>query len=134
MNAENSKKPYRTFSPEFKRKIVGEIEQGKLRPSEVSRSYNVRRSAVYNWIKQFGTARAATEHLVLEIDSDTRKAEALEKRVAELERVVGQKQLEIDLLNRLIALAEERWKVDLKKNFVSSLSSPFATSDSEGSR
>jgi hypothetical protein len=39
------------------------------------------------------------------------------KEVAELEAAVGRKQLEIDFLNKLIEIAGEELKADLKKNF-----------------
>ena len=54
---------------------------------------------------------------VVEMQSEGKKTEQLEKRVAELERMVGQKQLSIDYLSRVVTLASEHYKVDLKKNF-----------------
>ena len=127
MKPQNSQNVIRRFSPEFKRKIVAEIQQGKLRPAEVARNYQVNRSAIYKWIDRYGAAKPARERLVLECDADTRKAEALALRVAELERIVGQKQLEIDLLTRRASLAEEELSADRKKNFATSLSSPSAS-------
>ena len=45
------------------------------------------------------------------------------QRVAELERIVGQKQLEIDFLNKLMGLATEELGRDVKKNTAVKLSS-----------
>lgn len=134
MKPQNSQNVIRTFSPEFKRKIVAEIQQGKLRPAEVARSYRVSRSAIYKWIDRFGALKPPSERLVVETDADTRKAEVLALRVAELERVVGQKQLEIDLLTRRVSLAEEHLTADGKKNFATSFSSPSAPIRGGGGR
>ena len=40
---------------------------------------------------------------------------ALQKRVAELERMLGQKQTEIEFKNKMIDLAEQTYGVDIKK-------------------
>jgi transposase len=114
----------RSFSQELKRKIVAEIEQGKLTPTEVSRCYQVRRSNVYRWIARFGSSSTPTERLVLECESDTQKALALQVRVAELERALGQKQLELEISQRIIAVAEEQLGVDFKKNCALGSSTP----------
>ena len=40
----------RRFSEEFKRELVREIDQGKMRVSAVAREYSVSGSAVYQWL------------------------------------------------------------------------------------
>jgi len=47
--------------------------------------------------------------------SEETKNSELQKRVAELERVVGQKQLEIDFLNKLLEIGSSELGFDLKK-------------------
>jgi len=46
----------------------------------------------------------------------------LQKRIAELERIVGQKQLELDFLNKLIEIGSKELEFDFKKNFSPKLS------------
>jgi transposase len=41
---------------------------------------------------------------------------ALKLKVAELERIIGQKQLLIDFMDKMIVLAEETYGVEIKKN------------------
>jgi hypothetical protein len=41
----------------------------------------------------------------------------LQKRIADLERIVEQKQLNIDFLDKMIEIAEDQYGVDIKKNF-----------------
>jgi hypothetical protein len=59
------------------------------------------------------------ERLIVETQSDTQELLALKKRVAELERIVGQKQILIDFKDKMIEIAEEQYGVDIKKKFSS---------------
>jgi hypothetical protein len=54
--------------------------------------------------------------MVVEHQSDSLAAEALRKRVAELERLLGQKQIQLEYLEQIIAQASASYGVDLKKN------------------
>lgn len=105
----------RYFSEEFKRKKVGEIERRVTSVSEVSREYQVSRSAIYAWMRQYSRMRKKQERLVLESLSDTRKIKALKEKVKELEQAVGQKQIQIDFFDKMIELAEEEYGIDIKK-------------------
>lgn len=65
------------------------------------------------------------ERLVVESESDTRQLIELKKRLSELERIIGQKQIQIDFQNKMIELAEATYGVDIKKKF---FTPPSATS------
>ena len=47
--------------------------------------------------------------------SSTYRIKDLENKVRELERIVGQKQIKIDYLDKMICLAGEELGVDIKK-------------------
>ena len=49
-------------------------------------------------------------------DSSTKKLKDYEKRIEELERIVGQKQMKVDYLEKLMEIAEQDLGFDLKKN------------------
>ena len=49
-------------------------------------------------------------------DSQLNKIKELEEKVKLLEQAVGQKQIKIDFLEKMIELASEEYKIDLKKN------------------
>ena len=106
----------RHFSEEFKRKKVSEIERCVTSVSEISREYQVSRTAIYAWIRQYSRMRKKQERLVLESLSDTRKIAALKEKVKELERTVGQKQIQIEFFDMMIELAEDEYGIDIKKN------------------
>lgn len=50
------------------------------------------------------------------MESEALKTKVLLERNAELERIIGQKQIKIDYLEKLIDLASEDLKMDLKKS------------------
>jgi transposase-like protein len=114
---ENGKKKYRYFSEEFRKKIVSEIERNILTVTEVSREYGVSPTSVYRWLWRYSRQRKNGGRQVVEIESDTRKLKALKEELKELHRIIGQKQIQIDFQNKLIELAEEEYKVDIKKKY-----------------
>ena len=71
------------------------------------------------------------ERLVIESESDTQELLALRKRIAELERTIGQKQLLIDFKDKMIEIAEEMYGVDIKKKLSDQLSN---TTGSKGKK
>lgn len=107
----------RRFSENFKRSKVKEIELGFSTATEVSRQYQVTRANVHRWIRKFGTMSDKKFKLIVESESDTRQLLALKKKVAELERIIGQKQILIDFKDKMIELAEEEYGVDIKKKY-----------------
>ncbi len=108
----------RRFSEEFKRKKVREIEQKVSTVTEVSRAYDIRINNVYRWIKKYGNpTNSQGERVIVECESDTKKNIALQAKVAELERIIGQKQVLLDFKDKIIELAEETYQIDIKKKF-----------------
>lgn len=119
----------RTFSEEFRRKKVEEIERRLASVSEISREYKVTRSAVYKWIHKYSRQMKKKEKLIVESESDTRKISDLKRKIAELERLVGQKQIQIDFMAKVIDIAEETYQVDIKKKFGGKESSGSGNTD-----
>jgi transposase-like protein len=105
----------RIFSEEFKKQKVREIEQKRTTISEVSKAYQVRYNNVSKWMQKYSTTYKKGVRLVLEMESETKKLIILQARIAELERIVGQKQLTIDFQAKMIELAEQAYGIDIKK-------------------
>jgi transposase len=113
----------RNFSESFRIKKVREIETGITKVSEICKAYEVTRQTVHYWINKYGIMKNKKERLVVESESDTQELLALRKRIAELERTIGQKQLLIDFKDKMIEIAEEMYGVDIKKKLSDQLSS-----------
>jgi transposase-like protein len=106
----------RHFSEELKRKLVKEIEEKRTSVTEICKAHEVSDVAVYRWIELYSHKEKPTRTIV-ESKSETTKILALQKKVAELERMVGQKQVMLDFKDKMIELAEETYQVDIKKKF-----------------
>jgi len=118
----------RSFSETFKRNKVQEIESKQLRVSDICRHYSVSAASVYRWINTYGLEQHKHERLIIETMSDTKQIKELRERMAELERMVGQKQIEIEFYKKMIDLAQEHYGIEIKKNFSTP---PYATSGSK---
>jgi transposase-like protein len=112
-------KQQRIFSKNFKEGIVEEIESGKIKIIEVSRLYEVSLTSVYKWIYQYGKKRKKGVRMVVEKESESVKRLELEQQVRELHRLLGEKQVEIEYLNKVIEIGSEVCKCDLKKKYES---------------
>jgi transposase-like protein len=109
-----SERRRRTFSDAFKKQKVKELELGKVRICEICKVYQVSNVTVYNWINKFGSIKKP-ERIIVESKSDTQKILALKKRIAELERMVGQKEIQLTFKDKLIDIAEEKFGIEIKK-------------------
>lgn len=110
-----SERRRRKFSDSFKIQKVKEIETGKTKVSEICKQYEVSSVNVYRWLNKFGSMQDNKERLIVETESDTKQLLALKKKVAELERIIGQKQVLIDFKDKMIDIAEETYGIDIKK-------------------
>ena len=108
---------FKQFSVAFKKEKVTKIESKQLTVRQISRIYEVSETAVYKWIRKYSTKISKAERLVIEKESEGAKTLELLKRVAELERIVGQKQLQIDYLEKSIELGSEEVGFDIKKKY-----------------
>jgi len=110
-------KPKRVFSEEFKKARVQEYESGKFTALEISRLYKVSYSVVYTWIYRYSTYNKIGLKVVEMSKSSESKLKELQKKITELERIVGQKQIMIDYLETMMEVAKEELNIDIKKKF-----------------
>jgi transposase len=113
----------RTFSDDFKRKIVSDLDRNLVTVSEVGRQYQLTRTAVYKWIYKYSPMRKKGLKQIVEASSDTRKLLLMKEEIRELQRIIGEKQIMIEFKDKMIELAEEEYKLDIKKKFSGARSS-----------
>lgn len=113
----------RHFSDDFKRNKVRDLERNLVTVVDICTTYSVSRTSVYRWIYKYSVMAKKQVKQVVEAKSDTQKIKALEERIKELERIVGQKQLLLEFKDKMIEIAEADYGVDIKKKVGSKLSS-----------
>ncbi len=121
----------RRFSEEFKKQKVQEIQAKSITIGEVCRAYEVAETNVRKWIAKYSANYQKGIVTIVESESDTKKLIELQKRIAELERLIGQKQIQLEFKDKMIELAERYYQIDIKKKFESTPSS--GTGDTEKS-
>ena len=107
----------RIFSEPLKRQIVNELSRGGIRISQMAKLHCVSITAVYKWIYKYSGTHSQTTRQVVEMESESKKTLNLQKENAEMLRILGMKQMQIDYLNKILELASEELGVDIKKKF-----------------
>ena len=105
------------YSEEFKKEIVAIFESGKLSVLQIEKLYGVNNVTVYNWIYKFSTFNEKGFRIIEMKESSLEKLKALELKIKSLEQAVGQKQIKIDYLEKMIDIAKDDLKIDIKKNY-----------------
>lgn len=85
-------KKYKTYSNEFKRQLVSEIDSGVISLSEAARQHEVSRSLVERW-------RAKVHEGTL-VDRPTTKERQLERELEKAQAKIGQLTMVIDILKK----------------------------------
>jgi len=105
----------RAFSDEFKKEVVKCFEQGKFSVSQLSRLYGLDFQLIYNWIYKFSSFNEKGCRIIEMKESSTSKLKMLEQKVKQLEQMLGQKQIKIEFLEKMIEIAEKDLHIDIKK-------------------
>lgn len=103
----NSVERRRRWSAEEKQKLLAESEQPGSSVSLVARKYGISTSQLFNWRKQFqqGGQVAIRSNDDVVPANDLRAAQA---RIRELERQLGRKTMESEILKEAISIAKEK--------------------------
>jgi transposase len=122
-------KERRYFSEAFKKEKVEEILSKKIKIRELCGLYELHISVIYGWLHKYSKVKLSGVKIHYEMETEEQRTLFYKDKVAELERIVGKKQIEIDFLNKLIEVASSELNVDIKKNF-----STFRLSGSEATQ
>ncbi len=125
-------KQRRLFSESFKREKVKDLVEKRISIRQLSSLYEVSRTSIYNWLYTYSPHHEQKTNLVVQMESEAHKSQMLQQRVAELERVVGQKQLELDFLNKLFEIGSQELGFDIKKNLSTKLSNGTGAEEVKG--
>jgi transposase len=107
----------RVFSEEVKKKAVKDLTSKRTTIKSLTNEHQISQQTVYRWLYKYSPYHEQKCTLVVQMKSEETKNCELQKRIAELERVVGQKQLEIEFLNKVLEIGSSELGFDLKKNF-----------------
>ena len=118
------KRTQKDYSMSFKLQIVQEIERGELTVTESTKTYGIQnRSTVVKWLRKFGnfdwenqtpfTMSKSPEQKIMELEA---KVKLLEKQKSFLERQAFVADKKAIIFDMMIDIAEEEYKIDIRKN------------------
>lgn len=97
----------RRFSPEEKRAMVEEAEQPGNSVSIVARKYSVNPNQLFRWrrlMREGALSAVGAEEEVVPAS----EVKDLKARIRELERLLGKKTMEVEILKEAVALSREK--------------------------
>jgi transposase-like protein len=108
---------HRKFSEDFKKDLVATFEKGEFSIVQLEKLYGIGNATIYNWVYKYSNFNEKGFRIVEMKDSNQSKLKELTNKVKELEQMVGQKQMAIEYLEKMIELAKTELNIDLKKNY-----------------
>jgi transposase len=108
-------KKRRVFSEEYQRELVRLFEAGKFSVMQLGNLYGIANNVIYRWIYKYSQFNERGYRVIEMKESSSAKLKAMEHRIKELEKIIGQKQIKIDFLEEMIDVAKEELKIDIKK-------------------
>jgi transposase-like protein len=98
-------KPRRTYTPEFKVRVVLEMLTSKKSLSQASREYGIKDSVLSRWRQEF-LERAP------QVFEQGKAEDSQVQRIAELERLVGRQALQLDMAKKVFGSSDFLLKGD----------------------
>ena len=107
----------RTYSEEFKQKILRAIIEDGLMPTEIVRRFGVKNeSTVRNWINKYNqNLLSLPEKQVNTSDMQELSKEELEKKVKDLEKQLFYEKMKSEAFDTMINIAERELKISIRK-------------------
>ena len=84
----------RKFKPEFKTQVVLEVISGARTQAEIARQHRIKPDLITRWRRQF------LENASSIFEKGQSRNGAIEARIAELERALGQKTMELEMAKK----------------------------------
>ncbi len=108
---------HRRYSEDFKKSVVASFEKGEFSVPQLEKLFGIRNATIYDWVYKYSNFNEKGCRIVEMEDSNQNKLKELAKKVKELEQIVGQKQIAIEYLEKMIELAKTDLNIDIKKNY-----------------
>jgi transposase-like protein len=109
------------YSAAFKRKVVSEVESGKLRIGEAKKLYDITGAeTIQTWIKKLGKHHLLHTIVRIEMKNEPQKIREQEKKIRALQAALSDAHLKIVILESTIQVVEEETGIELKKKSATS--------------
>jgi len=118
------KKTQKDYSLAFKLEIVDAVEKGELTYKQAQLRYGIQgRSTVLVWLRKHGRLDWK--------ESEAMKKDTPNKKIRELEKKLKRLEQEKEVLNRAIDIADSQFNTDIRKKYLSLLSTAIEQAQNE---
>lgn len=107
----------RVYPEDLKKELVATFESGKFSVLQLEKLYGIPNVSIYNWIYKYSSFNDKGYRVMESKSSTSNKLKELSQKVRDLEQAIGQKQIMIDYLEKMIELAKTDLNIDIKKNY-----------------
>jgi transposase-like protein len=110
------KRTQRDYSLPFKLHVIHEVEKGELTYKEAQKKYGIQgRSTVLVWLRKHGS-------LEWQSDKAVKGKQSPQKQIRELEKKLKRLQMQNEVLNRAVDIADKQLGTDIRKKYLDLLS------------
>lgn len=114
------------YSTCFKQKVVKEIEEEGLSYQQASLRYNIKGGqTVQNWIKKYGKNHLLNKIIRVEMKGEKDELKRLKDELKRFKEAYAELSLKYQCSEKIIEIANEELRTDLKKNFGTVVSKDF---------
>jgi transposase len=123
------KKELSKYSETFKWQVVQEVLTGRLTKEAARVAYGIKSNcAILYWMRKYGgnDDYRDTHSLTNDFSAmhNSKEQDELKERIAQLEEALRRANLRADLWHKMIEVAEEQLKIDIKKKYGAQPSKP----------
>lgn len=106
------------YSLAFKKKVVSEIESGKLNASEARKVYGIGGGmTIERWIRKLGKNELLSRIVRVEMKNEADELKKLKKELDKVKIALADERLKVLAYESLIEAADDHFGTDIKKNF-----------------
>lgn len=110
------------YSQAFKKKVVSEIESGKLNASEARKVYGIGGGmTIERWIRKLGKNELLSRIVRVEMKNEADELKKLKKELDKVKIALADERLKVLAYESLIEVADDHFGTDIKKTLVRSL-------------
>jgi len=112
------KTPVRRYSVAFKQRVVEDVENGLFNAEEARKLYGIGgMQTVHEWIALYGKNKLIGKKVYIMTEQDELELLRLRKEVHTLKKALEHAHIKEIVLETVIEVAEEKYHLELKKNF-----------------
>ncbi len=106
------------YSIAFKMRVVEEVENGLITAADARKLYNVGgKGTIAEWVERYGMNKKLERTVYVMTHEEDIELIRLRKENRRLQQALDDSQIKTIALESLIEVAEEKYHLDLKKNF-----------------